>query len=63
MKIMIVDDEEIQRITIRDDLVDMGYNVVAQASAERALKTLETFKPDLDNHRFKNAGHRRSGIS
>lgn len=45
MKILIVDDEEIQRISLRDELLEAGYETRAVESPQIALKLLqkETF--------------------
>ena len=37
MKILIVDDEKIKRITLADDLTAQGYEVVAAADGQEAL--------------------------
>lgn len=41
MKILIIDDEEIQRISLQDDLRDAGFEVVAVESPQMALKLVE----------------------
>jgi DNA-binding NtrC family response regulator len=40
MRILVVDDEKIKRITLADDLVSQGYDVVAADDGDRALKIL-----------------------
>ena len=47
LKIMVVDDEQIIRISITDELKEAGYNVEAFASAVSALEKLQTEKFDL----------------
>jgi two-component system chemotaxis response regulator CheY len=47
-KILIVDDAEFMRMTIRNILEPKGYDVVSEAeSIEEALKKYQQFKPDL----------------
>ena len=41
MRILIVEDEEIQRIALQDDLRDAGYDTTAVENAERALELTE----------------------
>lgn len=41
MRILIVEDEEIERISLQDDLRDAGYETLAVESAIQALKVLE----------------------
>ena len=40
MRILVVDDEKIKRVTLADDLAAQGYEVVAAADGEEALKHL-----------------------
>ncbi len=47
LKISVVDDERIVRVTIADDLRDAGYNVREFADAGAALASLDDFKPDI----------------
>ncbi|MEE9602655.1 MAG: sigma-54 dependent transcriptional regulator, partial [Thermoguttaceae bacterium] len=41
MKILVVDDEKIKRVTLADDLASEGHRVVTAADGEMALKCLE----------------------
>ena len=54
MRILLVEDEEIQRISIRDDLRDSGYEVTAVDSPKPAIKLLikETFPVVLSDLRM-----------
>ncbi|NQU41299.1 MAG: response regulator [Lentisphaerae bacterium] len=45
--ILLVDDEEHLRVTLRDFLAFSGYTVLLARSGEQALKVLETQTPDL----------------
>jgi len=47
LKIMVVDDERILRVTIADDLKDAGYMVREFADANGALNGLREFEPDV----------------
>jgi DNA-binding response OmpR family regulator len=46
-KILVVEDDESQRILYHDELAEAGYEVVMAANGREALKKLETAKPDL----------------
>lgn len=46
-KILLVEDDESQRILYHDELAEAGYEVVMAANGREALKKLETAKPDL----------------
>ena len=46
-KILVVEDDESQRILYHDELAEAGYEVVMAANGREALKKLETTKPDL----------------
>ncbi len=45
--IMIIDDEEINRRMLRNQLLQMNYNVVEMDSGEKAISHIEKEKPDL----------------
>jgi DNA-binding NtrC family response regulator len=47
MRILIVDDEKIKRVTLADDLAAQGYEVVAAADGEEALKQLAASRFDV----------------
>jgi DNA-binding NtrC family response regulator len=47
MKILIVDDEKIKRITLADDLTAQGYEVVAAADGQEALERLAAERFDV----------------
>ncbi|MDP3314005.1 sigma-54 dependent transcriptional regulator [Lutibacter sp.] len=47
LKIMVVDDERILRVTIADDLKDAGYLVREYANAQAALIDLKEFEPNI----------------
>lgn len=47
LKIMVVDDERILRVTIADDLKDAGYIVREFADANGALASLREFEPNI----------------
>jgi len=47
MKILIVDDEEIERVSLSDDLSDAGYQTRTATCAEEALKLLDRGKFDV----------------
>lgn len=47
MRILVVDDEKIKRITLADDLAAQGYDVVAAADGEEALRHLGGGKFDV----------------
>jgi len=46
-KILVVEDDESQRILYHDELAEAGYEVVMAANGREALKKLETARPDL----------------
>ena len=46
-KILVVEDDESQRILYHDELADAGYEVVLAANGKEALKQLDVGKPDL----------------
>ena len=46
-KILLVEDDESQRILYQDELAEAGYEVILAANGREALKKLETAKPDL----------------
>jgi len=41
MRILIVDDEKIKRVTLADDLTGQGHEVVTAADGQEALRLLE----------------------
>lgn len=43
--VLLVDDEDLVRLVTADMLVDLGYRVVDAASAEQALRTIESGVP------------------
>ncbi len=47
MKIVLIEDEEIQRISLEDDLAERGHEIRAFAAAEPALEMLFDWRPDL----------------
>jgi len=47
MRILIVDDEKIKRVTLADDLAGQGHDVVAAADGAEALRVLEEERFDL----------------
>jgi DNA-binding NtrC family response regulator len=47
MRILIVDDEEIQRVTIGDDIADLGHEIRAVGSAQEALHLMDKQPFDL----------------
>jgi DNA-binding NtrC family response regulator len=47
LKIYVVDDERIVRVTIADDLRDAGHNVREFADARAALASMADFQPDI----------------
>ena len=47
MRILIVDDEKIKRITLADDLSAVGHEVVAAADGEEAWTQLQTAQFDV----------------
>ncbi len=47
MKIFLVDDERILRVTLADELKDAGYHVFEFAEASGVIQTLQQEKPDL----------------
>ncbi len=47
LKIVVLDDEKIQRIAMRDELVDAGHSVLAFDDPHAALASLENFVPDV----------------
>ncbi|MBN1764379.1 MAG: sigma-54-dependent Fis family transcriptional regulator [Sedimentisphaerales bacterium] len=47
MRILVVDDEEIKRVSLVDDLRDRGYTAVPIANAQEALKCLEKERFDV----------------
>jgi CheY-like chemotaxis protein len=46
-KILIVEDNESQRLLYHDELFEAGYEVILAANGREALKQLEREKPDL----------------
>lgn len=53
MRILIIDDERIQRITINDELMDIGYETEICASGQEALKLLKERSFDVILSDFK----------
>ncbi len=47
MRIMIVEDEEIQRVSLEDDLAEQGFEVRGYPAAAAALAEVETWIPDV----------------
>jgi len=47
MRVLVVDDEKIKRITLGDDLATQGHEVVTAADGEEALRLLEAGRFDL----------------
>jgi DNA-binding NtrC family response regulator len=47
MRILVVDDEKIKRVTLADDLAGQGHDVVAAADGAEALRVLEEERFDL----------------
>ena len=47
MKIYVVDDERIIRVSLADELRDAGYEVFEFANASSALMQIKTIKPDI----------------
>jgi len=46
-KILVVEDDESQRLLYHDELVEAGYEVMLAANGREALKQLDRGKPDL----------------
>ena len=46
-KILVVEDDESQRLLYRDELAEVGYEVILAANGKEALKQLDKTKPDL----------------
>jgi CheY-like chemotaxis protein len=46
-KILVVEDDESQRLLYRDELTEAGYEVLLAANGKEALKRLVEAKPDL----------------
>ena len=46
-KILVVEDDESQRILYHDEFVEAGYEVILAANGKEALKRLDKSKPDL----------------
>lgn len=46
-RILVVDDERQIRRALTDALLDEGYNIVTQETAEAALRSVQEFPPDL----------------
>jgi CheY-like chemotaxis protein len=46
-KILVVEDDESQRILYRDELTEAGYEVTLAANGREALNRLQEAKPDL----------------
>ncbi len=46
-KILVVEEDESQRLLYRDELTEAGYDVLLAANAKEALKRLVEAKPDL----------------
>ena len=46
-KILVVEDNESQRLLYRDELAEAGYEVILAANGKEALKRLVEAKPDL----------------
>ena len=46
-KILVVEDDESQRLLYRDELAEAGYKVTLATNGREALKRLEKAKPDL----------------
>jgi DNA-binding response OmpR family regulator len=46
-KILVVEDDESQRLLYHDELVEAGYEVMLAANGREALKELDRRKPDL----------------
>ena len=56
MNILVVDDEKILRVTMRDDLADEGHLVAVAASGEEALEVMEQHNFDVVLTDFKMPG-------
>lgn len=46
-KILVVEDDESQRLLYHDELAEAGYEVMLAANGQEALKQLDMAKPDL----------------
>jgi DNA-binding response OmpR family regulator len=46
-KILVVEDDESQRLLYHDELTDSGYEVILAANGREALRQLDMAKPDL----------------
>jgi DNA-binding response OmpR family regulator len=46
-RILVVEDDESQRILYHDELAEAGYDVILAANGREALKQLDVAKPDL----------------
>jgi CheY-like chemotaxis protein len=46
-KILIVEDDESQRLLYHDELAESGYEVILAANGKEALKQLDVAEPDL----------------
>lgn len=46
-KILVIDDEEIMRLTLGEGLCDFGYNVETAADGLEGIKKLKEFRPDV----------------
>ncbi|MFB0508330.1 MAG: response regulator [Thermodesulfobacteriota bacterium] len=46
-KILVVEDDESQRLLYHDELAESGYEVVLAANGKEALKQLDVAEPDL----------------
>ncbi|WP_097026992.1 sigma-54-dependent transcriptional regulator [Clostridium peptidivorans] len=46
-KILVIDDEEIMRLTLEEGLCDLGYNVETAADGLEGIKKLKEFRPDV----------------
>lgn len=46
-KVLIIDDEEIMRLTLREGLSDLGYDTETAADGSEAIQKLKQFEPDV----------------
>lgn len=46
-KILIIEDDDNQRLLYREELEELGYRVIEAANAEEGLRLVEEEKPDL----------------
>lgn len=46
-KVLVIDDEQIMRLTLGEGLFDLGYDVMAASDGLEGMEKLKSFRPDV----------------